>query len=177
MSVRRLTLRPSTLVEIARFELAYQARRGWPWLVFVVLAAFAFLFVRVNYVADALYADFFVNSPFLIAGATVIGGLLWLLLAPAIAGEAAARDVAARMYPLVYTAPIGKAEYLGGRFVAALVLEDIAAGGFQQLEQLVAGDQHLTLAGDTKRLQLALANVRADAGLGKLQVVRRLLYG
>lgn len=40
----------------------------------------------------------------------------------AVAGEAAARDVATGMHPLTYTSPVSKAEYLGGRFLAALVL-------------------------------------------------------
>jgi len=107
---------------VFRFEFAYQLRRAWPWLIFAALVVFAFLFVRVNYIADALYADFFLNAPFLIAGATVFGGLIWLLVAAVVAGEAAARDVATGMYPLTYTAPVSKADYLGGRFLAALVL-------------------------------------------------------
>ena len=53
---------------------------------------------------------------------TVFGGLIWLLVAAAVAGEAAARDVATGMHPLTYTAPVSKAEYLGGRFLAAFVL-------------------------------------------------------
>ena len=60
---------------------------------------------RDSVLADALYEDFFVNSPFAIARTTVFGGLLWLLMAPAVAGEAAARDVATGMHPLTYTAP------------------------------------------------------------------------
>lgn len=107
---------------IFRFELAYQVRRAWPWLFFAVLLVLSFLFVRENYVADALYEDFFVNSPFAVANATVFGGLLWLVVAAAVAGEAAARDVGTGMHPLTYTAPVGKAEYLGGRFLAAFVL-------------------------------------------------------
>ena len=43
-------------------------------------------------------------------------------MAPAVAGSAAARDVQTRMHPLVYTTPISKADYLGGRFLAAFVL-------------------------------------------------------
>jgi hypothetical protein len=39
-----------------------------------------------------------------------------------VAGSAAARDVQMRMHPLVYTTPISKADYLGGRFLAAFVL-------------------------------------------------------
>ena len=52
----------------------------------------------------------------------ILTGLLWILMAPAVAGSAAARDVQTRMHPLIYTAPISKADYLGGRFLAAFVL-------------------------------------------------------
>ena len=107
---------------IFRFELAYQARRPWPWLFLAVLLVVDFLLARDAAVADALYEDFFVNSPFAIANTTVIGTLLWLLVAPAVAGEAGARDVATGMHPITFTLPISRAEYLGGRFLAALVL-------------------------------------------------------
>ena len=63
-----------------------------------------------------------VNSPYDIAQDTVLTGLLWVLMAPAVAGSAAARDVQTRMHPLIYAAPISKADYLGGRFLAAFVL-------------------------------------------------------
>ena len=108
--------------EIFRFELAYQARRPWTWLIGVALVVFAFLMTRDASLAEALQDDFFVNSPFAIAKTTVACSLIWLLMAAAIAGEAAARDVATGMYPLTWTAPVSKAEFLGGRFLAALVL-------------------------------------------------------
>src|SRR5688572_12228940 len=107
---------------IFRFELAYQVRRPWPWLTFGVLLVVNFLMTLDASLADALYEDFFLSSPFAIAKTTVIGGLLWLLAAAAIAGEAAARDAATGMHPLIYTTPISKAEYLGGRFLAALTV-------------------------------------------------------
>jgi ABC-2 type transport system permease protein len=52
---------------------------------------------------------------------------------PAVAGSAAARDVQTRMHPLIYAAPIRKADYLGGRFLAAfalnaLILLDVPLG-------------------------------------------------
>lgn len=105
-----------------RFELAYQVRRPWIWLIFTALVVFAFLFTRDGALAEVQYADFLLNAPFMIAGATVFGCVVWLLAAAAIAGEAAARDVALGMHPLVYTVPVSKAEYLGGRFLAAFVL-------------------------------------------------------
>ncbi len=111
--------------EIFRFELAYQRRRAWPWLFFAVLVVFAFLMTRDGTLAEALRDDFFLNSPFAVAKTTVTGSVIWLLIAAAIAGEAAARDVETGMHPLTYTAPISKADYLGGRFLAAFVLNAV----------------------------------------------------
>ena len=110
------------LLGILRFELAYQARSFWPWLIVVVLLVLDFLMTRDGSLSEVLYVDFFINSPFAIATTTVFGSLVWLLVAGAVAGEAGARDVATGMHPLTYTAPVSKAEYLGGRFLAALVL-------------------------------------------------------
>ena len=107
---------------IVRFELAYQVRRPWPWLMFGALLVVSFLMTRDAAVQDALFDEFYVNAPFSIAVTPVVGGLLWLLLAPVVAGEAAARDVAVGMHPLTYTSSVGRVEYLGGRFVAALLL-------------------------------------------------------
>ncbi|KUG08513.1 ABC transporter permease [Solirubrum puertoriconensis] len=107
---------------IYRFELAYQLRRPWPWLFVVVLLALNFLMTRDGSVAEVLYSEFYLNSPFAVAKTTVFGSLVWLVMAAAIAGDAAARDVQTRMHPLLYTTPISKAQYLGGKFLAALVL-------------------------------------------------------
>ena len=108
--------------EIFRFEFAYQLRRVSTWLFFAVLVVVAFLFIRGNYTHLARSGDYFLNAPFVIAAVTVFGSLLWLLVAAAVAGDAAARDVQTLMHPLTYTAPVSKADYLGGRFLAAFVL-------------------------------------------------------
>ncbi|HSN85912.1 MAG TPA: hypothetical protein VL025_04095, partial [Thermoanaerobaculia bacterium] len=110
------------LREIFRFELAYQVRRPWPWLIFAALVVFAFLMTRDGTLAEALLDEFFINSPFAVAKTTVTCSLIWLLVAAVVAGEAAARDVATGMHPLLWTTPVSKADYLGGRFLAALVL-------------------------------------------------------
>ena len=113
------------LLEIFRFELRYQARRVLTWLYLVALVGIAYQFVRGNYLPDAMVADFYVNSPFIIAGVTVFCTLFWLIVAPGITGEIAARDVETRMHPLTYTSPVSKTEYLGGRFLAAFVLNTL----------------------------------------------------
>ncbi len=51
-----------------------------------------------------------------------------LLEAEPLAAVAAARDVETRMHPLLYTSPVGKAAYLGGRFLAAFTLGALMIG-------------------------------------------------
>ena len=108
--------------EIFRFELVYQARRVRTWIYFAVLFVVAYLVIREGRIHDARNGDALVNSPYVIALTTVISSLLWVVMAPAVAGSAAARDVHTRMHPLIYTTPISKADYLGGRFLAAFVV-------------------------------------------------------
>ena len=107
---------------IFRFELGYQIRRPQTWAFIAAPALAAFFFIRDGALADAVRDDFWINSPSAVAGATLVACLLWLLIAPSIAGDAAARDVETRMDPLAYTVPVSRAEYLGGRFLAAFVL-------------------------------------------------------
>ena len=107
--------------EIFRFELAYQARRVSTWVYFVVLFAFGFL-IMLAAGADTPEEVAFLNAPNGVAFLALMGGVIWLLLTGAVAGEAGARDVETRMHPLTYSAPVSKADYLGGRFLAAFVL-------------------------------------------------------
>ena len=123
---------------IFRFEFAYQVSRVWTWLIFAVLIVVNFLMTRDNSLSEALYEDFFVNSPFAIAKTMVFGSLIWLVMAAAIAGDAAARDVATGMHPLTYTVPLSKAHYLGGRFLAAFLLNAFVLLGVQAGSLLAA---------------------------------------
>jgi ABC-2 type transport system permease protein len=110
---------------IFRYEFIYQLRRPWPWLIVIVLMVLAFLFMRDGSFSEALYTEFFINSPFMVAMATVFGSLLWLLTSAFVAGEAASRDAETGMNSLTYTLPITKIEYLGGRFLAAFLINAI----------------------------------------------------
>src|SRR5690606_846825 len=60
------------LLHILRFELAYQARRPWPWLAMAVLTAFAMAVTRVGMLPVTLPQDFILNSPFIITTVTVL---------------------------------------------------------------------------------------------------------
>ena len=108
-----------TLWEVFRFEIAYQSRRAWTWAYFAVPLVVNIL-ITIN--AYGSYGGHYVlNSPLLIAVFTLIASVTGLLATSAVAGESAARDVQVRMYAFVYTSPVGKTSYLGGRFLAAFV--------------------------------------------------------
>ena len=64
----------------------------------------------------------FSNAPFYIAVMSLVFGTMGLLIGASLAGDAAARDAQTRLDPLLYTAPVSKLDYLGGRFFAAFVL-------------------------------------------------------
>lgn len=113
------------LKEIFLYELQYQLRSITTAVFFLVFLTISYLIVIGNYVPDAYLLDFYINSPFVIASVTIVVTMFWLLIAPGIAGEAAARDIHTRMYSLVYTSPVSKASYLGGKFLAALLINSL----------------------------------------------------
>jgi ABC-2 type transport system permease protein len=112
------------LREVFRYELGYHLRSPSTW----AYAAFLFLIMIWGLVATAAEgsAAVRVNAPQEVAQGTVLfGGLFGLLVSAALFGQAAIRDVAAGIDPLLYTTRLRKAEYLGGRFLAALAVNAI----------------------------------------------------
>ncbi|WP_224245460.1 ABC transporter permease/M1 family aminopeptidase [Hyalangium gracile] len=112
-----------SLREVLRYELAQQARRVFPWLCFVAMTGFTYQVATEAQFEQARDGGYFFNAPIVIAIVTLMGSLMGLLVSAQLAGDAAARDVQLRMHPLVYTTPVGKGAYLGGRFLAAFVLQ------------------------------------------------------
>lgn len=106
---------------IFRFELAYQLRRAPTWFYVAVVAFFAFVQFATRSVS-ARNGDYFAGAPFVVASVAVISFMVWMVVTAYVTGDAAARDVSTGMHPLTYAAPVTKAEYLGGRFLAAFVL-------------------------------------------------------
>jgi ABC-type transport system involved in multi-copper enzyme maturation permease subunit len=99
-------------------EFAYMIRRTATLLCLAVLFLFTLVMNGLTTPGDGVYA----NNTFHITAISVIGGLIWLVMAAAIAGETASRDVQTRMHPLTYTTPLSKGTYLGGRFMAAFAV-------------------------------------------------------
>jgi hypothetical protein len=103
--------------EIVRFEFMYQAHRVRTWLYLAILFAIAYQL--------AGGGNVHVTSPYEIAQDTILSSLLWSVMAPAVAGSAAARDAQTRMQSLMYVTPVSKADYLGGRFLAAFLINSL----------------------------------------------------
>jgi ABC-2 type transport system permease protein len=108
------------LAEVFRFEIEYRLRAPSTWIYAAVL--FGLPFVMLNIVNGGSSK---LNSPEMVAVISSILSMVGMLVTAALFGDAATRDVQSGMHPLVYTAPLRKWEYLGGRFVGALVVNAV----------------------------------------------------
>ncbi len=110
------------LWEIFRFEIRHQSRRASTWICAALLLVLTYYMTREIYIDNARNQGYLFNGPFVIATMAFLGSMMGLLIASSVTGDAAARDVQARIAPLLYTTPVSKAEHLGGRFLAAFSL-------------------------------------------------------
>ena len=108
------------LAETFRFEVEYRLRRASTWGFFLLLMAVPFL---LTHAIDG--SGSYLNAPKSVAIASLISGMVGLLVTAALFGDAATRDVQTMMHPLLYTTPLRKREYLGGRFLGALVVNAV----------------------------------------------------
>jgi len=109
--------------EIFRYELAHRLRSISTWL----YGAFLFLIgFWIIHVAVTGTNPVHVNAPQGIAEKTALFcGLFGILVTAGLFADAALRDRAAEMEPLLFTTRLRPAEYLGGRFLAALAINSI----------------------------------------------------
>ena len=111
-----------TLWAIFRFEVGYQSRRISTWF-YAALLLLVTLYVSAEVSTEyARSSGTFSNDPYFAALMAVLGSLIGLLIAAAVSGDAAARDVQTRMNPFVYTTPVGRFAYLMGRCLAGFSL-------------------------------------------------------
>ncbi|HEX6292488.1 MAG TPA: M1 family aminopeptidase [Herpetosiphonaceae bacterium] len=108
--------------EVFRYELEYRLRSTSTW----VYAGCLFLLAVWMFLATADgEGGGHANAPERLAGGAAIIGTVGMLVTAALFGDAAVRDVAAGMDPLLFTSPLRKADYLGGRFLAALAVNAV----------------------------------------------------
>lgn len=108
-------------LEILRFELAYQLTRASTRIYFALFIGVSGL-VAWAYVADARRDGYFFNAPIITALITILASMFALLVTAGVAGDAATRDADTRIDSLLYTTPLRKASYIGGRFFGAFVV-------------------------------------------------------
>ena len=110
------------LREIYRYELEYRRRSASTWIYVGILFLIAmWMFLATADEDSAAY----INSTVRLAGNSIIPGMFGMLITAALFGDAALRDVEVGMDPLLFTSPLRKSEYLGGRFLAGLTVNAI----------------------------------------------------
>jgi ABC-2 type transport system permease protein len=114
---------------VLRWELVYYLRRISTWVYFGIYAAIGFLFMLLSGGAFREAAAVFggggkvmANAPFALASLLPTIALVGMSIVAAVSGNAIYRDYDARMESLVYTTPISKRAFLGGRFVGTLAV-------------------------------------------------------
>ncbi len=111
------------IAAIAGFELRYHLRRPVTWIFFGALALLAFGFassdvVRIGGASSRVHR----NSPDVINWAVMVLTLFGTVITSAIAGGAILRDFEVRAHELLFTTPVSKGAYVGGRFVGAYLV-------------------------------------------------------
>ena len=111
---------------IASFEFRSRLKLVSTWVYFLVFFSLALLWIAA---AGGLFKDanisfgsgkVAVNSPFALAQTVAVLGMFGITVMAAVMGRAVQQDVEYRTQGFFFTAPIGKLEYLGGRFIGAL---------------------------------------------------------
>jgi hypothetical protein len=106
--------------ETFRYELGYRLRSASTWLYGGFLFLLAFWIVHVDNTGGHTVTS---NGPFRVAETTALFcGLFGMLVTAGLFADAALRDRASRMDSLLFTTRLRPAEYLGGRFLATLVV-------------------------------------------------------
>ncbi|CAN5199290.1 M1 family aminopeptidase [soil metagenome] len=129
------------MFEILRYEFVTRARRLSTWVYALILFALALLwFMAAGGFFQGANISFgsgklFVNSPFVIATSTGVLSLFGTVILAAIMGRAVQQDAEYRTEAFLFTSPITRGQYLGGRFlgsfgVAVLIFVCMVPGFF-----------------------------------------------
>ena len=119
-------------LSVLGWEIGYYLRRLSTWVYFGIYALVGFLFMLLSggafRQASAVFGGggkVLANAPFALAELMPTIALLGMSIVAAVAGNAIYRDYDARMESLVYSTPISKRAFLGGRFIGTLAVNAI----------------------------------------------------
>lgn len=123
------------LGQVAAFEFRYQVKSPLFIAAAFLLFAAAFVDMAVFKLATAGGGNVLYNAPHAIIVSHLVASLLFLFLGAAFVSNAVVRDDQTGFGPIIRTTPIGKADYLLGRFtgafaVGALVLAAVPIGAW-----------------------------------------------
>ncbi|KAA9340969.1 ABC transporter permease/M1 family aminopeptidase [Adhaeribacter soli] len=120
--------------EIFRFEIKYRLKRPATYIYFALLFLMGFLVINTMGGAFSSATAVMSNKVKVNAPATLSNIMLYLsfpgvLIISALMGNAVYRDFEHRTHSLLFTTPIKKWEYLGGRFLGSLVITLLVLSG------------------------------------------------
>lgn len=124
--------------EILLYELKNKFSRLSTYLYFLMIFACAFLAMSAVggafsgasvHIGPAGQGKVFINTPVTIFILSTFLTYFGLFIITAIAGNAACRDFEERSYPLLFTSPVSKFGYFGGRFTASFIISSIIMSG------------------------------------------------
>jgi len=112
----------SRMLSIARFEAGYQLLSPVFAVSFVLLLLLAFGSVTSDNISMGAIGNVNLDSPYAISQSVLVFSFISMFVVIAFVANVVLRDVEARTAEMFYTTPIGRAEYLLGRFGGALAV-------------------------------------------------------
>ena len=111
------------MLEVIRFELKYRLARPATYIYFALMLALSYLFTGTDLVqASGGGGKVMDNAPVQIAIIMMLMMWIGLLISSAIMGVPVLRDYEHSTSAIIFTTPIKKWEYLGGRFIGSFII-------------------------------------------------------
>lgn len=110
------------MLKIISFEISYRFRRPATYIYFAILFLLSFLFVTTDAISlGGSTGNVFKNSPYTITQVISALMLFGTMIISAVMGVPVYRDFEYNFHEIMFTTPIKKIEYLGGRFIGSYI--------------------------------------------------------
>lgn len=110
------------MFSILKFELSYRFRRPATYIYFAILFLLCFLFVTTDAITiGGAVGNVNINSPFTITQVVMLLTLIGALIISAVMGTPVFRDFEHNIHEIMFTTPVTKFQYLGGRFAGSYI--------------------------------------------------------
>ena len=110
------------MLKIISFEISYRFRRPATYIYFAILFLLSFLFVTTDAISlGGSTGNVFKNSPYTITQVISALMLFGTMIISAVMGVPVYRDFEYNFHEIMFSTPVKKLEYLGGRFVGSYI--------------------------------------------------------